>query len=264
MSRIRIRIVDARGSTPREVGAAMIVDAEGRFTGTIGGGVLEWQALAEAQRLLRSGVPARRMSFALGPDLGQCCGGHVTLAFEAVDASEAIRPVSEPTPLLLFGAGHVGRALALAMAPLPFSVRWIDPRPDAFPGAFPPNVEPVAQSDPVREISAAPAGAQVLILTHSHALDLALCDAALRREDLPFVGVIGSATKRARFLSQLRAMGHGVNALVRLTCPIGIRDLGSKEPAVIAAGVVVQLLQERAGQAARQNEQRGIHAQSTG
>ncbi len=110
----------------------------------------------------------------------------------------------------------------------------------------------------------APAGSLTLILTHSHALDLALCDAALRRSDMPFVGVIGSATKRARFLSQLRAMGHDEAACGRLTCPIGIKDLGSKEPAVIAAGVAVQLLQERAAAAARQDVSRGFHVQSAG
>lgn len=261
MSRIRITIAEARGSTPREAGAAMLVDEAGRFTGTIGGGTLEWQALAEAQRLLRSGAAQREMSFALGPDLGQCCGGRVMLRFERVtDAAMLEKP--EAMPLLLFGAGHVGRAIALALAPLPFALRWIDPRPNAFPAAFPPNVTPVAPADPVTEIAGAEAGSLVLILTHSHALDLALCDAALRRDDLPFVGVIGSETKRARFLSQLRGMGHADDTLARLTCPIGIRDLGSKEPAVIAAGVAVQLLQERAKAAESRDVSRGRHVQS--
>ncbi len=261
MSRVRVTISEARGSSPREVGAAMLVDADGRFTGTIGGGVLEWQALAEAQRLLQSGRDFHEKSFALGPDLGQCCGGRVTLSFERVTA-EARLEKAVATPVLLFGAGHVGRALVLALAPLPFNVRWIDPRKEAFPLAFPPNATPVAPADPVTEIAGAPAGSLVLILTHSHALDLALCDAALRRDDLPFVGVIGSLTKRARFLSQLRGMGHAEDGLKRLTCPIGFKDLGSKEPAVIAAGVAVQLLQEQAKQAATTTASRGMHARS--
>lgn len=261
MSRMRITIAEAHGSTPREVGAAMLVDAKGRFTGTIGGGALEWQALAEAQRLLQSGEIRREMRFALGPDLGQCCGGRVTLSFERVEGETRLEK-PEATPVLIFGAGHVGSALVLALAPLPFAVRWIDPRPNAFPQAFPPNATPVAPTDPVTEIASAGAGSLVLILTHSHALDLALCDAALRRDDLPFVGVIGSATKRARFLSQLRSMGHGGDALTRLTCPIGIKDLGSKEPAFIAAGVAVQLLQEKAKQAATEKASRGIHART--
>lgn len=261
MSRMRITIAEAHGSTPREAGAAMLVDAKGRFTGTIGGGALEWQALAEAQRLLQSGEIRREMRFALGPDLGQCCGGRVTLSFERVEG-EVAAAKAVTTPVLLFGAGHVGRALVLALAPLPFDVRWIDPRPNTFPQAFPPNATPVAPADPVTEIASAGAGSLVLILTHSHALDLALCDAALRRDDLPFVGVIGSATKRARFLSQLRAMGHAEDALTRLTCPIGFKDLGSKEPAFIAAGVAVQLLQERAKAAASRDVSRGFHVHS--
>ncbi len=109
--------------------------------------MLEWQALAEAQRLLRSGETHREMSFALGPDLGQCCGGRVTLRFERV-AEEARLEKPEATTVLLFGAGHVGRALVLALAPLPFDVRWIDPRPNAFPQAFPRNVTPIGPSDP--------------------------------------------------------------------------------------------------------------------
>jgi xanthine dehydrogenase accessory protein XdhC len=261
MSRMRITIAEARGSTPRELGAAMLVDGDGRFTGTIGGGTLEWQALAEAQRLLRSGEVRREMHFSLGPDLGQCCGGRVTLLFERVgEYATLARPTA--TPVLLFGAGHVGRAIALAMAPLPFDIRWVDPRPNAFPQAFPPNVTPVAPRDPVTEIAGADSGALMVILTHSHALDLALCDAALRRADIPFVGVIGSATKRARFLSQLRAMGHEEETLKRLTCPIGLKDLGSKEPGVIAAGVAVQLLQEKAKLAATEQHARGAHVQS--
>jgi xanthine dehydrogenase accessory factor len=260
MSRVRITISEARGSTPREAGAAMLVDEAGRFTGTIGGGALEWQALAEAQRMLRSGETSRRMSFVLGPDLGQCCGGRVTLHLERA-AADATLEKPEATPVLLFGAGHVGRALVLALAPLPFALRWIDPRPNAFPEAFPPNVTPVAPVDPVAEITGAEAASLVLILTHSHALDLALCDAALRRADLPFVGVIGSETKRARFLSQLRAIGHGEETLARLTCPIGVADLGSKAPAVIAAGVAVQLLRERATATATADVSRSDHAQ---
>lgn len=310
-----VTIVSVQGSSPREAGTRMVVTQAG-YSGTIGGGAMEWQAIAEAQRLIAAEPDGAGLSrsFALGPDLGQCCGGRVTLLIEAFTPADRdwIAPLAEAgdgapfhtrgiadprgihrrermdvpagslwtgslwtgsfcgddgaragtccladgvlieqhgemrTPLLLFGAGHVGRALVLALAPLPFATRWIDTRADAFPGHHPGNVTPVATSAPPYEIDAAPPGSIVLVMTHSHALDLAIADAALSREDLPFVGVIGSASKAARFRSRLRDAGHGAAALARFSCPIGPTDLGSKAPAVIAAGIAVEMLRLRA------------------
>ena len=231
---------------------------------------------------------------ALGPDLGQCCGGHVTLLIEAFSASdlawitplagaeatgplltsaeqdargvfrrvmaqgiaEAGLPLREGgtlherfgeayTPLLLFGAGHVGRALVLALAPLPVETRWIDPRRGEFPDAFPPNVTPVAPDDPVKEIASAPAGAMLLAMTHSHALDLALVAAGLRHPAIREVGVIGSRTKRARFSSQLRQAGYDEEEIGRMQCPVGVGSLRSKAPAIIALGVAMQIMEWR-------------------
>lgn len=292
-----VTITAVRGSSPREEGTRMLVRRDGRISGTIGGGALEWQAIALAQQSMmrHPGGHGFVRSFALGPDMGQCCGGQVTLRIEALasadlawlqplararreapdsaiagqtdtrgvlirriatqDAPAADNSHHEPgpaaaTPLLLFGAGHVGRALVLAMAPLPFALRWIDTRRDLFPGHAPANTMSVATDDPLAEIAAAPAGAFVLAMTHSHALDLDLMAAALGRTDLGYIGVIGSATKRARFLGQLRRLGHDEGALQRMICPVGVPDLGSKDPAVIAAGIAVELLQRRAALAA--------------
>ena len=142
----------------------------------------------------------------------------------------------------LFGAGHVGRALALALAPLPFAVRWIDPRRDAFPTHTPANVTLIHASEPVAELASAPDKALVVVMTHSHALDLEIVAEALRVERFGYVGLIGSATKRARFLSQMRAAGLTEVQLARLVCPIGVAGLESKDPAVIAASTAAQLL----------------------
>jgi xanthine dehydrogenase accessory factor len=284
-----VSVHEARGSAPRDAGARMIVRPDGAFHGTIGGGRLEWEALAAARAALgaRRG-PARFLDQALGPDLGQCCGGFVRLlvetfgpedivAIKALAGLEAEGPfdvgcrVNEDgrvvrttvtasprevrgeatwterhsenrTPLLLFGAGHVGRALVLALAPLPFRTRWIDSRPDAFPAAMPGAVTPVSAPDPEAEIAAAPIGAFVLVMTHEHALDLAIIAAALARPDLPFVGLIGSATKRARFEKRLRDLSVPPERIAALACPIGLEGIAGKEPAVIAASVAAQLL----------------------
>ncbi len=147
--------------------------------------------------------------------------------------------------VLLFGAGHVGRAVVLALSQLPFSVRWIDPRTDHFPDYVPANVITVRTDAPEREIDAAPAGAFVVIMTHSHPLDYSIAAAALRRPDLGFVGLIGSATKRARFASQAQKLGISAQQIARLACPIGLPDIRAKEPSIIATGVAAQLLIER-------------------
>lgn len=286
----RVVVVATRGSTPREIGASLLVRRDLGFRGTIGGGALEWRAMRLAWEALRERDPAHTLhDVLLGPDLGQCCGGRVTLGIEVLDegdlaevrhlaAREAAGPfVTEARPadrrltrrvlentviepglrpdgslieafgddrrrLFLFGAGHVGRALALALAPLPFRVDWIDGRDDAFPGARPSNVEARVLADPIDAFAAMPSGAFVLAITHDHALDLAIVDAALRRSDLPHVGVVGSKTKRARFMSRLLEMGHTEAAIRRMVMPIGAGGPRSKSPAVIAAAVALELL----------------------
>jgi xanthine dehydrogenase accessory factor len=142
----------------------------------------------------------------------------------------------------LFGAGHVGRALALALAPLPFAVRWIDSRREAFPAFAPANVALIHAPEPANELVNAPDGAFIVIMTHSHAIDLEIVAEALRADRFDYVGLIGSATKRARFLSQMRAAGLTEAQLARLVCPIGVPGVDSKDPSVIAASTAVQLL----------------------
>ncbi|MDE2384034.1 MAG: xanthine dehydrogenase accessory protein XdhC [Alphaproteobacteria bacterium] len=241
---VMVEVISAQGSTPREVGAQMLVTPRG-FAGTIGGGTLEWQAMAEAQALLGKPRTRREITRLLGPDLGQCCGGRVTLSLECftrVDISDLqLRAGQErdvATHLHLWGAGHVGRALVLALAPLPFTVTWWDVRDNAFPGAVPENV--TCRLGAPADMHAP---GLVLAMTHSHALDFEIVDLALRNPRFRHVGLIGSETKRARFWSRLVAAGHGPEALARLTCPIGSKQIVSKHPAVIAATVAVQVLE---------------------
>jgi xanthine dehydrogenase accessory factor len=153
---------------------------------------------------------------------------------------EAIRPLHDH--LYLFGAGHVGRAVARAIEPLPFRITWIDSRADAFPDGLPPHIVTMPSSAPPAEVDGAPTGAFYLVMTHSHPLDLDICARVLERGDFAYLGLIGSDTKRARFASRLRAIGVPAPTLARLTCPIGIPGIDGKEPATIAASVAAQLL----------------------
>ena len=249
--------VDAsEGSVPREAGAWMGVFAAG-VVGTIGGGHLELQAIEEARRRLAAPVPAAVLRYPLGPALGQCCGGVVHLLFEgvgAVDAKElAARLAPQRIPIALFGGGHVGRALVVALGPLPFAVRWIDSRDEIFPDAVPGNTE-CEHSDPVHAaVADLAAGSHVLIMSFSHAEDLDVVAACLQRQrasgDLPFIGLIGSKTKWATFRHRLEQRSFSRQELAQVTCPIGLPGIPGKQPEVIAASVAAQLLQVRSWEA---------------
>ena len=154
-------------------------------------------------------------------------------------------------PVWLFGAGHVGRALMLALAPLPFDVTWIDERVDAFPAAVPGSVHPLHSTRPADELSTAPRGAFVVVMTHSHPRDLAIVHAALAADRFGYVGLIGSASKRARFTRRLREAGVPDTRIAELVCPIGLAGIASKHPAAIATGVAAQLLERDEALAAR-------------
>ncbi len=239
-----VTVASTQGSVPRDAGAWMIVTREG-FHGSVGGGTLEWKAMAEAQSMLEKNIPRRETSHVLGPDLGQCCGGRVTLVTELVTAAnleEFGLDETENRHVMIFGAGHVGRALVMAAAVLPFDVSWVDSRANAFPAYLPGNVQALQPQDPVQDLAKARSGSLVLVMTHSHALDLAVVDAALRNQNIARVGLIGSATKRARFVSRLKDAGISEEQFSRLICPIGIGGISGKEPGVIAASAVAQLL----------------------
>ncbi len=303
---VRIVVAEVRGSAPREAGAFMLV-SKNTVLGTIGGGRLEWESIAAARELLTDPDAVARVSKSvLGADLGQCCGGVVSVWLErftesdlpllrtAVDAGArgfamlsstlrgadverrvmrgaaadesmaslvraghagALPRLIQGTPaagltllerldsdfpaVWLYGAGHVGRSLARILAELPLRLTWIDSRAElkATPGM---RYEP----DPVASVSEAPVGAYFLVMTHSHPLDFRLCHEILQRDDCASLGLIGSASKAARFRSRLRREGFEPATVARLVCPIGIGGIHSKWPAAIAVAVAAQLLQQ--------------------
>jgi xanthine dehydrogenase accessory factor len=256
---VLVSVSETRGSVPRESGAWMAVFAD-TLVGTIGGGQLEWNAVRQARERLAlpgdlAGGGVWEHEVALGPSLGQCCGGRVRLRFEPVQATHTatLRQRLNPRlmPLALFGGGHVGRAIVQALAPLPFDVTWIDSRDEVFPGDLPQQVH-TEHSDPVQAaVGDLAPGSQVLIMSFSHAEDLDIVAACLQRQragaDLPFVGLIGSRTKWATFRHRLTERGFTDAELNRVTCPIGLPGIVDKAPAVIAASVVAQLLLVRSG-----------------
>jgi xanthine dehydrogenase accessory factor len=248
-----VEVIATRGSVPRGAGTRMLVST-GEVLGTIGGGHLEWKAIEGARALLAGGAHGPVEShYPLGPALGQCCGGDVTLRTTRLDAAHlADWPATASRFMLqLYGAGHVGRAIVKLLADLPCRVQWIDERDDEFPRglALPPHVERVCVESVEAEVRVAPPGAFYLVLTHSHDLDLRISEAILRRGDFGFFGLIGSKTKRARFVHRFEARGIDRAAIDRMTCPIGLPGIEGKEPAVLAVAAVAQLLLAAGGRA---------------
>jgi xanthine dehydrogenase accessory factor len=274
---IVVEVGAVRGSVPRETGTRMLV-SEARCAGTVGGGHLEWKAIEAARAMLAAGeARPRSLHFPLGPALGQCCGGTVDLSLAPLDAAAlAAWPRSAPRFWLqLYGAGHVGRAIVRALMPLPVEVEWIDEREDEFPASlahdaldspatfaeraeligdaatrsrdaatgWPAHIRKVCVDSIESEVRNAPPGACYLVLTHQHDLDLRITEAILKRGDFCFLGLIGSKTKKQRFIHRFEQRGIAPETIARMTCPIGIAGIEGKEPEVIAAAVVAQLLQ---------------------
>jgi xanthine dehydrogenase accessory factor len=240
-----VELRSVQGSVPREAGTRMLV-AQDEVIGTIGGGHLEWMAMHTARELLAGRTPwPAPVRVALGPSLGQCCGGAVDLAYEPLN-EDALRrwPVTPPAShLVLYGAGHVAQALIQILRGVDVSVDWVDSR-DGAHGSWPdfPGLRCVVTDDPAYEAHHAPAGANHLVMTHSHAQDFDIVLALLRRADTGMVGLIGSKTKRMQFEHRLLARGLSEGRVAQLVCPVGVAGVHSKAPAAVAVAVAAQLL----------------------
>ncbi|WP_292897197.1 xanthine dehydrogenase accessory protein XdhC [Nitratireductor sp.] len=242
-----VEVREAKGSTPREEGAWMLVSPAAIF-GTIGGGQLEFLAIAKARELIVDSLVNGTLNIPLGPEIGQCCGGRVALDIRLLDQAErgalvkrAGEEASAFPQVILFGGGHVGHALAAALTPLPVRVLVVETRREALEG-FPDDVETRLTALPEEAVREAPAGTAFVILTHDHALDFLLVAEALARDDAAYVGMIGSKTKRATFKSWYLKNGGDERRFAQLTTPIGGNAVHDKRPAVIAAVAAAEIL----------------------
>ena len=246
---VLVTVARTAGSVPREVGAWMTV-AAGGITGTVGGGHLEFDAIARARAALGGEALDDEVRYPLGPSLGQCCGGVVWLRFERVAAGEDLQarlPREPQRRVALFGAGHIGDAIAHITRDLPLALHWIDSREGQFPAEPPAYGWRQEVCDPPADaVADLAAGSAVLIMSHNHAEDFDIVVACLKRQrerqDLPFIGLIGSRTKWASFRQRLEARGFSEAEWSQVVCPIGVPGVAGKQPAVIAVAVLAQLL----------------------
>lgn len=243
-----VEVTGAAGSTPRDTDAWMLVAAECIF-GTIGGGQLEYMAIDHARRALRQRLPAEPMNVPLGPEIGQCCGGRVGLAFTAMNAELSTqlivrcdREMASRPHVYIFGAGHVGDAMAMALSLVPLRIILVDTRGEELSASNVPGIETCLTAMPEALVRDAPAGSSFVILTHDHALDFLITAEALRREDAAYIGMIGSRTKRATFKNWLSREIGRADLFDRLICPIGGTAVKDKRPAVIAALAAAEIM----------------------
>lgn len=244
---VLVEVTDVKGSAPRDAGAWMLVARDMIFR-TIGGGQLEYMAIDHARKILAGGRDTP-MDVPLGPEIGQCCGGRVGLSFKRVnrgltdelvgkvDAEIATRP-----HVYVFGAGHVGDALANALSFTPVRVTLVDTREAELMACDVPGVETCLSAMPEQVVRSAPPGSAFIVLTHDHALDFLIVTEALQRGDAVYVGMIGSKTKKATFKNWLKREVGSDNLFENLVCPVGGAVVKDKRPEVIAALVAAEVL----------------------
>lgn len=244
---VAVTVSEAKGSTPREAGTVMLVSADAIF-GTIGGGQLEYMAIDHARRMLGDGSGQERLDIPLGPEIGQCCGGHVRLELKRIDdelaarlAEQAIAEDAEKPEVYLFGAGHVGHALAEALALLPVKAIVVDNRHEELQG-FGETIDTRLVAMPESVVRDASARSAFVVLTHDHALDFLIVTEALQRRDAAYVGMIGSRTKRATFKNWFLKNGGTAEQFAPLVSPIGGETVRDKRPAVIAAMAAAEIM----------------------
>lgn len=242
-----VAITEAKGSTPRETGAWMLVSTDGIF-GTIGGGQLEFLAIAKARELISQNIASGALDIPLGPEIGQCCGGRVALDIRIAgdrDRAELLQRAEQEDArrphVYLFGGGHVGRALATALALLPVRTELVESRAGLLSG-LPGDVETRLTAVPEEVVRAAPPRSAFVVLTHEHQLDFLIVAEALAREDAAYVGMIGSRTKKATFRSWYVDNGGDAARVSRLVTPIGGAGIDDKRPSVIAALTAAEVL----------------------
>ena len=248
---IVVVVLGSHGSVPRNSGTRMLVSAS-ETTGTLGGGPIEAKAVIEARALLQSGSAGRSIHYTLGPAIGMCCGGTMTLGFTRLD-TQALAAWPEPRPLFhlqLYGAGPIGRAVARLLSTIDCRVDWIDEQEAMFPnalfdGAFWPGHMHTIAIEPLEdEVRNAPPEAYYLVLTQRHELDLKITEAILRRGDFGFVGLMGSRSKREQCVHRFEEHGVPGERIARLTCPIGLPGIRGKEPELMALSILAQLLHD--------------------
>lgn len=249
---VLVTLVGVSGSTPRNSGTKMVISNDDIFD-TIGGGHLEHKAIKQAKKMLLNGKNCQHIEhFQLGSNLGQCCGGNTSVLFECFAATGV--------NIMLFGAGHVGKALVPILAQLPCKVTWVDSREAQFPVNVEQynNVHKVVSDTPELEVASMPANSYFIVMTHNHQMDFEISQAILKRADFHYLGLIASDTKWRRFKQRYKHRDIDENQVARMNCPIGLSQVGGKLPMEVAVSVsaeIINIYQAEQAKVERLNQQ---------
>lgn len=238
-SYVLVTLLATAGSTPRNGGTKMLVCDDSTFD-TIGGGHLEFVVIKQARDLLLDNTATQKIEhYPLSSKLGQCCGGATNVLFEVFTL--------HTQHIGIYGAGHVSKALVPILSQLPLQISWIDNRQDVLDEiathTLPSNVQLAFSDVPADTIDTLPNGSWAMVMTHNHQLDFDIVEAALRRDDMHFVGMIGSETKARRFKTRLAHRNYQQATIQRLVSPVGILDIPGKRPIEVAVSMAAQLIQ---------------------
>lgn len=233
-SYVLVTLLGVRGSAPRDSGTKMVISDSATFD-TIGGGHLEYKATEIAQQLIRDGQSGQKIEhFPLSAKLGQCCGGSTSVLFETF--------INTNINVVMFGAGHVGHAIAPMLAGLPVNLHWVDERSDLFPAVNARNTKHIVSEVPSDEVASMPHNSYYIILTHNHQRDFDITSAILKRGDAKYIGLIGSDTKWKRFKQRFSHRGFNDEQIASITCPVGLSDVPGKLPMEVAVSIVGQVI----------------------
>ena len=242
---VLVTLVGVSGSTPRNSGTKMVISKD-QIYDTIGGGHLEHKVIKYAQKLLHKGKNSQQLEhFQLGANLGQCCGGNASVLFESF-ADVGVN-------IMLFGAGHVGKALIPILAQLPCKITWVDSRESQFPVDVTSHVNKVVSESPALEVANMPENSYYIVMTHNHQLDFDISQAILKRCDFSYLGLIASDTKWRRFQQRYKHRDIDPRQVARMSCPIGLSNVGGKLPMEVAVSVAAQLINVYQSQQAVEN-----------
>ncbi|MAZ89934.1 MAG: xanthine dehydrogenase accessory protein XdhC [Cellvibrionaceae bacterium] len=252
---VLLTVLGANGSTPRENGTKMVVSCDNdndiQCFGTIGGGHLEYQAIAKAAQLLASKKPQQHIEhYPLGAKLGQCCGGSTSVLFEAF--------IPSAINIVLFGAGHVGQALIRILSDLPCHVDWIDSRENFLTQELPDNVAAITSDSPEAEVKTMSPDSYFIVMTHNHALDYEICRAVLALDNPHYIGLIGSQTKWQRFQMRFEKRLLSADQYQKIHCPIGLEQVSGKLPMEVAVSIAGEIISDYQQSAETRKTRRGI------
>ena len=248
---VLIKIIDTKGSVPRNQNVCMVISNNNQF-GTIGGGELEYRATKESLKLLKNmNAIEKILDFPLGPSLGQCCGGFIKIylkkyinGMELLDNHNLKNDIlNKNNNLYIFGAGHVSAALMNKLDGIDFNVFVIDSREEYLSKIKLEYINTILAKNPEIIIKNAPSNAYYLIMTHSHQIDLSICSSILDNDNSSFIGLIGSETKKIKFYKRLQELGYNKKIVEKIACPIGNKRIAGKEPDVIAISIIARLLE---------------------